>query len=261
MIHSLYKGEIEIDFKENPWHTYTLIKDKKILAVPVKLMGTTTATGIVDKSEQMKYWATGVMQDTLLADLDNITTKGAEYATLKIKDARSKYRQVSKDAAEIGTQIHEWIEHFIKDKKTPELPKQKEVLLGVTAFLNWVDQHKVKFVHSEKLVYSRKYRFVGTLDAVAIIDGKRCVVDYKSSSGIYSTFFYQTAGYQGAYEEETGIALTGNRWIIKLGKTDGEFLAYERDSFKEDFKSFLLCLGLKRAENALIPTIKSINGK
>lgn len=244
MITKLYKGSVLIDFDEAK-HSYFLMPEKE------RLVSVTSALGIIDKSAALIYWSTGLARDYLTAHLSELQEANPEVALHMIKDASMLHKKAKEKAADIGTQIHDWIEHFIKDNKAPELPKTKEVVHGINAFLEWVDQHKVKFLTSERCVYSKKYKYVGKMDADAIIGGKRCLIDYKSSKALYSSYHYQTAAYQMADEEESGKPYTGNRWLIRLGKDDGTFEAQECDDLQKDYKTFLACLVVKRREAEL----------
>jgi len=63
------------------------------------------------------------------------------------------------------------------------------------------------------------------MDALAIISGKKCLIDYKTGTGLYNDALLQTAGYVGAYEEMTGEKIYG-RWAIRIEKRDeNEFRA------------------------------------
>jgi len=48
---------------------------------------------------------------------------------------------------------------------------------------------------------------------------------------------FQTAAYEAARREESGKEYT--RWIIRLGKDDGEFEAKEYGDLDKDFSAFL----------------------
>lgn len=257
MTHSLYKGTVEIDFKENPWHIYTLIKSDKVLKEPEKLLSVTGATGIIDKSAALVHWATHLAADYL----NDLLAKGKEITSEEIEAAIGIHKIRKDEAADTGSQIHDWIEGFITLKKAPALPTDPKVLNGVTAFLKWIDENDVEFLESETLVYSKKYKYVGKLDAIAKIKGKLTLIDYKSSKGIYSGFLYQTALYRAAKEEETGKVFTGDRMILKLGKEDGEFKVHHCTDYERDLKAGLACVIVKKRENELSKLIRELNPK
>ncbi len=179
MITKLYKGEVELVFEEKR-HRFT-VKGKSILSV-------TGATSVIDKSRPLIYWATRLTRDFLMENLDSLIkdTKGDKISSL-IEEAIKQHSIKKQKAADIGTQVHDWVEQFIKAKTKkdyPEIPKETEVYNGVTAFLKWVEEYDVKFVSSEKQIYSRKYKYAGIMDAEAIIKRKLCVVDFKTSKRI-----------------------------------------------------------------------------
>ncbi len=78
-------------------------------------------------------------------------------------------------------------------------------------------QHKVKFVSTERIVYSKKHDYIGKMDAEAMVDGKRVLVDFKTSSGLYNSVRMQTAAYQKADEEEGAKSYKG-RWAIRISR-------------------------------------------
>ena len=237
----LYKGKVELCFEEGR-HRFT-VNNKSILSV-------TAGTSVIDKSRPLIYWATGLARDYLMENLKKMTadTKGEKIVAL-IEEA-VKQHQIKKDkAADIGTQVHDWAEQFIKAKTKKDvapIPKDPQVYNGVSAFLKWVDEFDVKFLSSEKHIYSKKHNYAGIMDAEAIIGRRRCVIDFKTSKAIYPEFRFQVAAYQAAGEEESGKLYSGNKWLVRFGKEDGEFEAHEYAEHDKDFKAFLSALNLRR---------------
>ena len=140
--------------------------------------------------------------------------------------------------------VHEWAENFVKGNK-PEVPTDEKVLNGVSAFLDWAKKNEVRFVSSERVVYSKKHNFIGMMDAEAEIDGKLCVVDFKTSSGLYPEHSVQTAAYQLAAEEE-GSQYSGERWVARFDKETGEFEAKQCHNYENDNEVFLSLLKVKK---------------
>ncbi|MGY3406079.1 hypothetical protein ACVWZV_002192 [Bradyrhizobium sp. GM5.1] len=255
---SLYKGKIEGKFYPGN-HAYYVNGKRKT--------GVTTYIGIVDKSRQLITWATELYRDYLLSVTGPLT---AEH----IYEGCGIHEQKKQEAADIGTQAHDWIEKYVKGEQ-PEMPEQREVQIAVNAFLDWVAANKVKFISSERVVYSKKHDYIGKMDIEAKVNGKLCLIDIKTSSGIYNTFGMQTAAYLKADEEESGRKYHG-RWIIRLSKEteeehtakcvrknenrarkgkeafaypayqvfEAKFLDEETDSTETDFKGFLAAKSL-----------------
>ncbi len=212
----LYKGEVEIKFFTES-HIY--------MVNGVRAGSVTGAIGIIDKSRALVPWAVDLCGDFLVPLI------GKKLTEEMIDEALDQHNIKKEAAANIGTTTHEWIENFVKGQD-PEMPRDKNVLQAVTAFLRWVEEHQIKFVESEKLVYSKKYGYVGTMDAIATMGGKKkkFLIDYKVSNGLYPGVAYQTAAYLMADKEEAGTEYEG-RWAIRLSK-ESEEEYYQRQEKK-----------------------------
>jgi len=201
------------------------------------LISVTGITGVVDKSGPLMYWAINLMRDYLIPRVNGGITEE------DVLEASKQHRIFKKKAADIGTQIHEWVSNWILGKK-PKMPDDEKVVNGITAFLKFQKEHKIKWLESEKIVYSRKYHYAGILDAIGKIGKELILIDFKSSNGIYDEMRFQVAAYQIAYEEETKKNID-KRIIARFGKETGEFEAIELDNDEADKKAFLACLQLK----------------
>jgi len=232
--YKLYRGKEIIRFEDKPFHRFWDKKGNPLLSV-------TAITGIVKKPESLTSlmgWAVNQMGDYLL-------NSGEEKITQEIiEKAKKEYRRIKREAADVGSLIHEWVSDWILGKE-PEMPDDERVINGITAFLKFQKEHKIKWLESERIVYSRKYKFAGILDAVGKQGKDLLLVDFKSSNGIYEEMRFQVAGYQIAWEEETGKKFD-KRLILRFGKNDGEFEVFELNDDEKDKKAFLACLTLKR---------------
>lgn len=222
----LYKGKVKIRFFPDS-HQYWMNGIRK--------QGVTTIIGIKDKSRPLMTWKGQLTVDFLLKKLQE------GKITREIICAASYIDEIEKEeAAGFGTEIHDWCERYIKAKLSkgklpfPDMPESKRAQVGVNAFLDWEKEHEVKFVSSERVVYSKKYDYMGKMDIEAKIDGKLCLVDLKSSNGLYNSVNLQTAGYVKADEEESGRKYKG-RWAIRLSKYD-ESEYVEREERKKEVK-------------------------
>lgn len=204
----LYKGKVKGKFYPNS-HAYYIDGKRKT--------GVTTYLGIVDKSRPLVIWATELYRDFLLECIDNGITEDHIYKGCTLHEERKQ------EAATIGDKVHGWIEQYINGEK-PEMPEGKEAQIGVNAFLDWEAENKVKFLSSERVIYSKKHDYIGKMDIEAKVNGKLCLIDIKTSNGLYNTYGMQTAAYVKADEEESKRKYTG-RWLIRLAKeTESEYL-------------------------------------
>lgn len=243
----MYGGKVTVDFYPDS-HSYWV--DGK------RVTGVTTYLGIIDKSRALVPWAVELYRNHLIANIGSLTMRhieeGAKLHTVK-----------KEEAATIGSHVHKWIEGYIK-KESPEMPEQKEAQIGVNAFLDWVSANKVKFISSERIIYSRKYGYVGTMDIEAKVNGELCLIDIKTSNNIYNSYYLQTAAYVRADEEERKVKYDG-RWVLRLAKEteeeftkrmaekgrvatylpfEAKFLDSDKGNLKRDFDGFLACKSL-----------------
>jgi len=267
----LYKKSIKIEFYEASHRYMVSVKKGKEWQKPFRAQGVTTFTHVIDKSQPLLYWATGLTEDFLIKIIED----GGKIRIKDIQDARWQYRAKKDEAADLGTQVHllaeEYINAKLEKKKEPHVNPAEfddRVYRGYLAFLDWVKQHGVKFVASEKPVYSKKHKYVGTLDVIFTLKSEghkiQHVGDFKTSKfreikkrvegywktvGIapYQEHRFQVSAYQSADEEEIKVKY-GSKWIMYFNKDDGNFTAFEipAEEHKDDFKAFLGCLVIKR---------------
>jgi len=236
----LYDGKVELSFDS----------DKHIYQVNGKIVdGVTSIIQIVDKSGPLMYWAVGQAMDYLRNNLKPGKALD-EIEIREILEEASKQHRLSKTrAGNVGDLTHEYIEKAMKGEK-PKMPVNKQIRNGIKAFVKWAKENNFKPKLVEKKVYSKRFRYAGTMDIEGLVNGKLAIIDIKTSNGIYDEMRYQVAAYQNAREEETGKKYE-ERWIIRLGKEDGEFEAVRLDDYEKDFKAFLAALILYRRKKEL----------
>jgi hypothetical protein len=244
--------------------------------------GVTTISNILDHSMYLMPWATKMMYLKLLKTVPRgnetsaFNPAGEDYVKpitwsafdRLLQEAKSAHREHFEDAGDVGNMAHAWIEESIKyaikhndgivEKMHPSAPEdERAVNCGLAAF-KWMQEHNVRWLHTERKIYSRKWKYAGTMDGLAVVDScdnpacchkffldQLSVIDWKSSNHLRIEYLYQTAAYQHAEQEEFGKEIAA-RWILRLGKEDGEFEAWYEVDFEKDFETFLACLNLYR---------------
>lgn len=247
----LYGGSITGEFYEEWVNPATNRVNKHVYLVNGKrcVDSVTGATGLLDKSAALKKWAVRLTCEFLAKH------EGATITPELLEEAAKQHNIFLKDAAASGTLVHQWAEDYIKGRNPP-MPDDERVINGATAFLEWVKVHKVKFIESELLVYSKKYKYFGLMDCKFTMGTENHSIthagDFKTSSGIYNEMRYQVSAYQQADMEESGCEY-GDKWIIRFDKTTAEFEAkcFPADEHKKDFAAFLGLLTAKRREDEL----------
>ena len=267
-----YNDTITLRFNTEE-HVYYLEHDSGELE---PLDGVTTVCGIMDKSKFLMPWACRVMSDKILAEMPHTKDFTGDYThamdwqdfeSLVLSSKRAHKEHLS-NAADIGGAAHAWIDETIQwaidnnggivDSMGERIPDDpRSVKCGEAAF-DWMKRHKAKWLKTEHKIYSRQYKYAGTMDGLAItsscsdacclgqkFSSQLSVVDWKSSNALRTEYWMQTAAYQQAEQEEFEIPVFA-RWIIRLGKEDGKFESLLACNFDEDFAAFKLCLELKR---------------
>lgn len=118
------------------------------------------------------------------------------------------YRRTRDDAGDSGTLAHDMIEAHIHgetrddsrdNRYAPEILERAKKSLS--NFIAWAEQTKLEITTTELPLVSETHRFGGTLDALGEVMGKLCLVDWKTSSGVYADYIVQVAAYVKLYEE------------------------------------------------------------
>jgi hypothetical protein len=206
----------------------------------------TTICGVIDKSGPLVGWAVKEALKVCEGAVLPGEAYSETYLTQVWQQAKRAHRDTKAAAAAIGTQAHDWIERYLRgsiaeeaDGTLPPQPEDDRVLNSVNAALEWLHSNSVKVVEIERKCYSRLWRYSGTTDMLAYVNGQLCICDWKTSTGVYPEFLLQTAAYVAAMEEENPDLNIEGRWLIRLGKEDGQFEAHNYDAGTEDFLAFL----------------------
>jgi hypothetical protein len=295
-----YNDTVELRY-DDKLHAYYREEEAHRYLVP----GVTTITGMIDKSAALTQWAANKTVESIIEQLAPPSEKPwvqnegfdlrANYESVKAKEpvgdtstlaietgefaailnkARFNFRDISKDATDVGKMAHDWLENYLKwciqlnyictpatvvaytlyagDYK--EVLSDERAIRCVDAALGWLFKHQVRAVKSESKIFHREYNYAGTLDLLCHIhscgDHACCpfdgdvfgLLDFKSSAAIYDEYRLQLAAYSAAWSHEfPDHEPIGVHVILRLGKNDGEFdsATYTEEVFQFDFEGFL----------------------
>jgi hypothetical protein len=135
-----------------------------------------------------------------------------------------KYRD---EKAEIGHLAHQMIlDHFrgtvteTEDYSANQIDAAENAFIS---FLEWSKHHTIEPVLIEEQLVSERYRFGGTFDLLAIIDGKVTLLDFKTGKALYDESWYQLAAYNillmEAYPEVGPIERFK---LVRIGRDEDE---------------------------------------
>lgn len=146
----------------------------------------------------------------------DIKSKPALYHFYAKMDNFSHGEAVKKQSAIEGTLIHTTIEEILTGKKPIIDPQIKP---AIDAFLKfWEEKNaQVDAEWIERRVVNLDERYAGTIDALALIDGKFGVLDIKASQAIYRDYNLQTSAYLVPLQKELKDIST--RWILRIDQT------------------------------------------
>ena len=122
-------------------------------------------------------------------------------------NARYAHKHHSQKALDIGSEVHNAIKIFLKDKISSV--STGEELVGMMscdqarhafiAFLDWENEHNLKPISLEQTVYGDGW--AGTLDFYGYFGDRLYVIDWKSSKAHYPEMRYQVAAYRSTFRD------------------------------------------------------------
>lgn len=134
-------------------------------------------------SQGLIEWGAREVAGAALDNLGYLPTKleheGRQACINWLADARFRRDDGKRTATELGQAVHAACEHYALVGSMPEV--DDEVAPFVDQFVRWMNDFRPQFEAAEMTVYSDRYGYAGTLDAIATVYGKRFVIDYKSS--------------------------------------------------------------------------------
>lgn len=148
-------------------------------------------------------------------------------------------------AASAGTLAHAMVESHLRGEtwKAPE-GTDAEILgkadAAFAVFLEWASTTKIEFVHTEVSLASATHRFGGTLDAIGMLNGKRILIDFKTSNALYADYLYQIAAYGLLWTENyPEHPIDGGYHLARFAKDQGDFTHSFFPSVDEEAATFI----------------------
>jgi hypothetical protein len=210
---SLYNGEVTLKFNEGR-HIYTA--NGKYAPSATGIIGVMAKVGL-----ESGNWAAKAATKYLYIQycLQELATDSHHW-----KLAETAHKMKKDKAADVGTRVHKFAQQVMDGEEDLQFPSDPQGRAGATAFLNWYHQNKVQAHATERMVYSRNYHYAGTTDFVGVVNGERCILDFKTSNHFatpYLAMRLQLKAYAAAIEEELGCDQITTGWIVRLDKESG----------------------------------------
>lgn len=165
------------------------------------------------------------------------------------------YRTYRDDKADIGTLAHEMILcHLKKEKVDTSFYSQRQIDLAETCFtkyLDWEKDKEVKPLLLEKPLISEIYQYGGTIDNYCLLNGRKTLIDYKTSKAIYDENFIQISAYEWLIYE-TQATTVEDIYILRIGRDDEEgFEVRKVDNLFRYFEIFMNCLNIYKLKKEI----------
>lgn len=216
------------------------------------LSGVTTILAVIAKPALIQ-WAANQAVEYIKAHATVYGPVTAIVPVEAIEAASSAHRKKKETAGDWGTQVHAWVEAYIKASiDNTDAPQILEGLQGDSCkhFIKWATDNKVKFLESEKNVWSTEMWIGGITDIVCEIDGQKWIADVKTGSGIYPEHFFQMAAYGMCLKEMGAYDGVAGHIVLNLTK-DGKFNEKRSVSNEDNEKAFLAALTLYRTQEKI----------
>lgn len=216
--------------------------------------GVTTINRCYPENPWLGAWKIGEGAKYVLANKDRCVSEEETKAVLK--EAKTAYKKVAQDAADVGAVVHSYCEAIEQG-----LPFDEQAITGyvgyekikkcIDRFKEWKAENKDEILRSEAIVGSVAHSYAGCFDRLSR-RGKRVILsDWKTSSGIHLEYWLQLSAYVLAVKEWMDIDVDGME-IIRFGK-DGKFeteIVTKKSEIKDFTAQFLRNLQTYRFREA-----------
>jgi len=163
------------------------------------------------------------------------------------------YRKVRDEQAGIGTlvmarieaELHHrplpdeaWFWDWITDEKALKDAEEK-IQHSMLAFWEWRDTVSLQVTGSEEPLVCECYQYGTTLDLLALVKGRRRIVEIKTANYIYPDYWIQMAAQGHAWNCNHPEDPTTGYDLLHIGKENGGFAHHYRPSLDKAFEAFL----------------------
>lgn len=206
-------------FESPPEH-----KKRRYLLDGMEVPSVTTILQVLQKGS-LPWWGMTVGVEgmrTLIMDQVLLGDEGTEEIVRLLTEHKLTVNHVRDKAATRGTGVHKALEMWMREKRIPrpsEFPEEERgYVVGLAKALLALNPVPQKM---EVMVASETHGYAGTFDLLCVIDGKRTLLDLKTSKRVYEEAFLQLEAYELAHFE-MGEAPTEQRMVLRVDKS-GEY--------------------------------------
>tara|TARA_B110000196_G_C21152684_1_gene670865 strand:+ start:4784 stop:5557 length:774 start_codon:yes stop_codon:yes gene_type:complete len=130
-----------------------------------------------------------------------------EYIIKSSEGQVDKWRNSKSEALRVGTLVHKRIEDLLSGDKI-SITNDTEVQKAVNAFCMWFEENPLKVIALEKFLSCSDKTpagdlitpYAGTCDLIAMLDGKRYLIDFKTSKALDVNMGVQLSAYKTLWD-------------------------------------------------------------
>jgi hypothetical protein len=164
--------------------------------------------------------------------------------------------KTTQDACDVGTMAHAMAEADIKGEPMPDYPEaslenREKAAAAFNAYLSWKRMTRVELVMSEIPLISERHQFGGCIDAIGVIDGETCLIDFKTSNGTYPDHLIQIAAYRELWNENHPDTPVQHCHLLRFGKEEGDFHHGYYPNLDKQWRAFQLLLELHNMKKSI----------
>lgn len=203
-----------------------------------RLHGVTTVLSSWGNAGALINWAANQAVD-YIKNSDEVTDE-------VLKKARTAHVRKRNKAGDKGTQVHVELEKILNDwieKGSPLVNKDHSEC--VRKVIYWMTDNAITPIATEVNVYSRTHWYGGIFDAIIEKDGKKYILDFKTSSTIQPKYFFQCGAYSLAVKEMKQNANISGVCIVHMprgesfNKENGVYLRKDLIALERAFLNIL----------------------
>lgn len=174
------------------------------------------------------------------------------------------FRDVSKEACDIGTLVHAILEADILGHTWPAIPgdMKEQVDNAVLGYLHWKDTMSFEPIKTEVSLVDEVRGYGGTMDLV-MVSKQNILSDHKTSKGVYPDHKVQLSSYRNLWDNAQWEVIDGKLvpWqkpcdihglaLLQVGKLDGSFHYHFWHELSKGWEVFEHLLAIHKLQKVL----------
>ena len=197
-------------------------------------------------------WAAKIVRENLVASDIPTSFDGPDSKLEWAKDICGEPNRQTRRAAEIGTEVHRFIEDMAHGLE-PDLSEDENVAKCQRSLGEWFTENIDEVLHIERRLYSPKWAIAGTVDMVARLNNRRKevhVIDWKGVTDLKSSLKNGHVGQLAAYRsmlQEGGETIHGTT-LVRFSRATGVIdpVSFSDEDYANDLAAFEAALLLAR---------------